>query len=189
MTSPLILDLETKYSFQDVKNDYKKLGVSLVGIYNYAAQTYEAYLETDFPRLFPLLESASVIIGFNIRKFDFPVLSPYYVGKLDKLPVLDLLDDIEKFLGFRVSLDDLVRETLGQKKNGHGFLAIEYYRSGQWDLLREYCLHDVEITRNLYEYGNRNGKVYFRGPYGRREIPVSWHKREQDSNIPMTLPF
>lgn len=189
MTSAIVLDLETKFSFQDVANDLKKLGVSLVGIYKYDTLSYESFTEKDFSRLFTILEASSQIIGFNILKFDMPVLAPYYVGDLSKFPVLDLLDDVQRALGFRVSLDDLAKETLGEKKNGHGLLAIEYYRSGQMDKLREYCLHDVAITQKLYEYGKKEGKVFFKTAYGRREIPVFWKDNKSPADIPLTLPF
>ncbi|MBI3443714.1 ribonuclease H-like domain-containing protein [Candidatus Woesebacteria bacterium] len=189
MSSPIVLDLETKYSFQDVNHDLKKLGVSVVGTYSYADERYQCFREDDFPRLFQLLESASLIVGFNIKKFDFLVLSPYYLGNINKLPTLDLLESIDETLGFRVSLDDLARETLGERKNGHGFLAIEYFRSGEWDKLLEYCLHDVRLTQRLYEYGRDNGQVFFKSPYGRRAIKVAWNQKIDKNDIPLTLPF
>lgn len=189
MSSPIVLDIETKHSFREVAHDHKKLGVSVVGIYDYARDVFEAYEEKDLPRLFPILEAASTIVGFNIRKFDFVVLSPYYVGNLTRLPVLDLMDDIEKTLGFRLALDDLAKETLGTKKNGHGFLAIEYYRSGELEKLKDYCLSDVRITRDLYEFGKREKKVYFRDARGRKEIAVNWTMPSSLGDVPLTLPL
>ncbi len=190
MSAPIVLDLETKHTFQEVGFDHRKLGISMVGIYDYGRNVFEAYFENDLNKLFPLLESASLIIGFNIRKFDFPVLAPYYVGQIDNLPLLDLLEDVEKAMGFRLALDVLAKETLGAQKNGHGLLAIEYYRTGNLEKLKEYCLSDVRITRDLYEWGKKQGKVYFKDAKGRREIPVQWNKIGlSQSNIPLTLPL
>lgn len=189
MSLPVILDVETQHLFQEVNHDYKKLGVSFAGTYHYDTNKFEGYFENDLPKLFPLLESASMVIGFNIRKFDFPVLAPYYVGDINHIPVLDLLDEVEKFVGYRIALDTLASETLGTKKTGHGLLAIEYYRNKEFDKLKSYCLSDVQITRDLYEFGKREGKIYFKDVHGRREIPVSWKRFNASSSISLTFGF
>lgn len=189
MSAPIVLDLETKYRFQDVNRDLTKLGISVVGIYDYDRDVYECYREFELTKLFPRLESASSIIGFNIRSFDLPVLVPYYVGNIQKLPMLDLLDDIEKFLGFRIALDELAKHTLGTKKTGHGLLAIEYFKQGEWDKLKDYCLSDVKITKELYEYGKKEGKIFYQDNKGKREIKVNWNLVSQTQDIPLTLPW
>src|SRR3989344_5666488 len=130
MAQPVVIDVETQFSFRDVGGfDPRKLKVSVAGIYDYAADKYLAFEEKELPRLFAYLENASVIIGFNVVDFDLPVIRPYYIGDLRKFSTLDLLKYVEQSLGFRVSLDDLARETLNKKKTGHGVLAIEYYRN------------------------------------------------------------
>lgn len=189
LSLPIVLDIETKYRFQDVNRDLRKLGISVVGIYDYRNDIFETYVESELSTLFPKLEKASLIVGFNIRSFDIPVLAPYYLGDIRRLPVLDLLDDVEKFLGFRVALDDLARHTLGAKKTGHGLLAIEYYNQGKWDELKDYCISDVRITRDIYEYGKRENKVYFQDVRGKREIHVNWNEVSASHPIPLTLPI
>lgn len=187
--SALVLDLETKKSFREVGNDYTKLGVSMVGVYDYDSDEYECYTEHEFPKLFHKLEKASTVIGYNIRKFDFPVLAPYYVGNIDYWPCLDLMEDVHAHLGYRVSLDSLVKETLGLAKNGHGLLAIELFKNGELDKLKEYCFNDVKVTKALYEFGKKYGVVLFRDSQGLREIPVKWKDKKLDQAIPLTLGF
>lgn len=190
MTYPIVLDLETQYSFQEVGNDCKKLRISVVGIYNYATGEFESYKETELSKLFSLLERASVLIGFNIKKFDLQVLSAYYVGNVNQFPTFDILEEIEKILGHRVSLDDLCRATLGSKKSGHGFLAIDYFRKGEWDKLIQYCLDDVRLTRDIFEYGKKEKKLYFHGMRGKQEIPVSFaDESKKKSTVALSLPF
>lgn len=190
MSYPIVLDLETQYAFQEVNYDHKKLKVSVVGIYDYADGKYLTFRENDLSNLFTRLEHASFIIGFNINKFDFVVLSPYYLGKISQFLTLDLLDEVENFLGFRVALDDLARATLGVKKTGHGFLAIEYFKNGEWEKLEKYCLDDVKITKELYEYGQKNGKLYFQDVKGKREISVSFdNKKTSKTPVSLSLPF
>lgn len=188
--NPIVLDIETQYSFQEVDNDLKKLKVSVVGIYEYTTNQYLSFREEEFSKLFPKLEKASMIIGFNLNKFDLPVLAPYYLGKMSQFKTLDILDEVEKAIGFRVSLDNIAQETLGKKKTGYGFMAIDYFRNGEWEKLINYCLDDVRITRELYEFGLKNNKLYFNDFRGKKEISVNFEKDPvEESAISLSLPF
>ena len=128
MAKPVVLDLETQFSFREKGKDPKNLKVSIVGIYDYQDGLFKAFWEDELKGLWPILETASFIIGFNIKKFDLEVLAPYYVGDILKLPVLDLLEEIKRSSGKRISLDELAKETLGERKRAHGLLALEFYR-------------------------------------------------------------
>lgn len=184
----IVLDLETKFSFQEVNNNIALLGVSCVGIYDYSNGQFTAFLEHELDKLFPLLEHASLIIGFNINRFDMRVLSAYYLGDLFALPRLDLLQSVKQKLGRRISLNELAKTTLGRKKSGHGLLALEYYQQGNFEKLKRYCLDDVRITRDLYEYGKKYRKVYFRGRRGREQVEINWRKWEdKEREISLTL--
>lgn len=190
MNSPVVIDIETQFTFQEVGSDLKKLKVSVVGLYDYKSDEYITYLEEELPKLFHRLEHTSLVIGFNINKFDLPVLSPYYIGEMVQFPALDILEEVEKFLGFRVALDDLARATLNVKKTGHGFLAIEYFRKGEMDKLKAYCLDDVRITKELYEYGQKNKKLFFNTAKGIKEIPVNFEVKPQpQDHVSLSLPF
>lgn len=184
---PIVLDLETKYSFREA-GDVAKLGVSCVGIYDYARKRFRAFLEDELEQLFPILERAAFIIGFNIDRFDFPLLDTYYMGSLGSFITLDLLTSVKQAYGKRISLNELARETLGITKSGHGLQAIEYYRERRLEELKRYCLDDVKITRDLYEYGKREGKLFYRGPRGRETILVDWDQGiDNKSDVNLTL--
>ena len=71
----LILDVETKQIFDDVGGYFpEKLGISFVGVCvreNRSSKgVMQSYFEKDLPKLFPLLEQADVVVGFNIDGFD-----------------------------------------------------------------------------------------------------------------------
>lgn len=191
MGQPIVLDLETKKSFQEVGGKKpEKLGISVVGIYSYKDGSYKAFLEKELEQLFPILEQASLLVGFNINRFDLLVLQPYYVGDLSKLVTLDILEEVKKVLGKRIALDDLARETLGVKKSGHGLLAINYYKEGRFEELKRYCLSDVKLTRDLFEYGKKHGKLFYQSPYTRQEIKVNWQNfKQKREDINLTLPL
>lgn len=166
----VVLDIETRNTFQDVGSyNASLLQVSLVGVYFYETDTFESFMEEDLPKLWPRLERADRIIGYNLIGFDYPCLQTYYSGDLLRLPTVDLLVEIEKRLGFRIKLDDVAQATLGVGKSGHGLMAVEYWRKGEIDKLREYCLQDVKVTRDVYEHALQNGEVSFMDRQGQKQ--------------------
>ncbi|MBI4130787.1 ribonuclease H-like domain-containing protein [Candidatus Roizmanbacteria bacterium] len=176
MGHPIVLDLETQKAFHHTEHRKpEELGVSVVGVYSYETDKFRAFREHEFDELFRLIERSSLIVGFNVARFDLPALQPYYVGSLEKFPVLDMLEDVKTAIGRRIALDEFAKETLHAKKSGHGLMAINYFKEGKWDELISYCLDDVRITKALYEYGKTHGKIYYQSPFGRREVRVNWN--------------
>ena len=48
-------------------------------------------------------------------------------------------------------------------------------REGRLDLVEEYCRHDVEVLRDLYLFGRREGYVMWNDREARRmRLPVRW---------------
>lgn len=192
MGKEVVLDIETANSFADVgKYDASLLKVSLVGLYEYATDTYTSYLEPDLPKLWRVLEGADRIIGYNLFGFDYQVLNTYYAGDLAKFPTLDILVEIEKKLGFRIKLDDVAHGSLGTGKSGNGLQAIEFFRRGEIDKLRDYCLQDVKVTKEVYEFGLANKNVRFKDRQGQMvQVPVDFElKAAEKKPVSMTLPF
>lgn len=174
----IVFDIETKHSFDEVggRDNFAQLGVSVIGAYVYGKNEYVAFEEHEIPEFEKLLKSAGRVIGFNIHHFDLPVLQPYVTMNLKELPTLDLMDDVERGAGFRISLDNLCTETLGSKKSADGLQAIRWYKEGKIEEIKKYCLKDVELTRALYEYGIKNSRVMFfaRNSASRVALPVRW---------------
>ncbi len=188
---PLILDLETKHTFREF-DDPQKLGISVVAVYNYADDQGQVFTEQELNNLFPLLENASYIIGYNSRTFDLPVLQAYYPGKVDSLSQFDILDSIREKIGRRIGLNDVAFATLNEKKTGHGLMAIDYYKEGKWEELKKYCLDDVMVTKKLFDYGIENKEIFYMNEMGKVSIPVDWQKYMEDSGndqTELTLPF
>lgn len=189
---PIVLDLETKYLFRDVDKDSKKLGVSVVGIYDYKDRQTKTFLENELNKLFKLLEDCSYIIGFNVKSFDLQVLQPYYPGDISRLPVFDILDYFREKVGRRLGLNDMAFATLGKKKTGHGLMAVEYFKEGKIDELKKYCLNDVMLTKELFEYGIKHGEIFYLNEVGKISVLVDWKKYleapdKQETHL--TLPF
>jgi len=148
--------------------------------------------EENIGELFPILENASYVIGYNNRSFDMQVLKPYYPGNIDHFQVFDILNDIRDKIGRRLALNDVVYATLGKKKSGHGLMAIDYYKEGKWEELKRYCMDDVTITKELFEFGVKNKEIYYLNEVGRATIKVDWAKYLEGSegnDVHITLPF
>lgn len=178
----IVLDLETQKTFDEVGGrNYQDLLISVVGIYRYDTDSYECYLENELHHLENLLIDAELTIGFNHRKFDFPVLQRYFQADVAQFPMLDLMESIANTIGHRVSLDSVAQATLQVGKTGHGLDAIDYYRKGELEKLKAYCLNDVKITKEVYDFGVRHGHVYYltRDGTDRRSVRVDWGQAEE----------
>lgn len=178
----IVFDIETQNTFQDTGKSraeaYKKLRVSVVGIYEYLTGEYKVYEEKDMMELDKRFQKAELLLGFNVIGFDLPVLANYFFTPVDRFPVLDLMTEIEKNRGHRASLDSVAKPTLKAKKSGSGLDAIMYWKEGRIEELKKYCLDDVRITKDVFEYGCRESKILFTSTWDFKtyEIPVAWKK-------------
>jgi DEAD/DEAH box helicase domain-containing protein len=159
----ITFDIETKNIFQDVgSSDPAALDVSVVGVHDSESGEYTGFLEKDFPKMWPLFEHADAIVSFNGDHFDIPILNKYYHGDLSKIKSIDLMVEVQKVLGRRIKLDTLAEATLGKKKSGNGLDAVTWWRNGEIEKVMRYCLDDVRVTRELFEYMLDHKSVKYR---------------------------
>jgi hypothetical protein len=188
---PIIIDLETKYTFRQF-TDPQKLKISVLAIYDYATNQGITFLEEEINKAFSYFENASYVIGYNIKSFDLQVFQAYYPGKVENFAIFDILEDVRDKLGRRLGLNDLLIATLNKRKTGHGLAAIDYYKNKEFDKLKKYCLDDVMLTKELFDFGIKNKKIYYLTPVGKEEIRVDWEKYLSDNSkksVSLTLPF
>jgi len=190
----IILDVETQKTFDEVGGFFPdRLGISFVGVCirdGFSGKgEMQGYFEQDLPKLFPLLEAADVIVGFNCDNFDMQTFLPYYKNDISKIATLDLLVRIKESVGHRIGLDAVAKETLGIGKSGDGLDAIKYYKSKDWDSLSKYCLQDVAVTRDIYDYGLKTGRVKFKNKWNRLvECDVDFtFTPKKDAGVQMSL--
>ncbi len=174
----LLFDLETQRSAEDVgswRNAHRML-VSVGVACHLQDGEIRVFREPEVADLVAWLDSADAVIGFNSRRFDYRVLEGYTgIDYERRWPTLDLLDDIHRRLGFRLSLAHLADATLGVEKTADGLQSLEWVRAGQLDRVEEYCRRDVEILRDLYLFGRRMGFVVYRdGDEKPVKLPVEW---------------
>ncbi|MFL6197080.1 MAG: DEAD/DEAH box helicase [Thermoanaerobaculia bacterium] len=161
----VLFDLETLRSAMDVGGWDKahRMGVA-VGVACFLEEgRFEVYFEDQVRALAEALREASLVIGYNIKRFDYKVLAGYTGEDYARtLPTLDLLEDVASRLGFRVGMGHLAQETLGTTKSADGLQSLEWVRQGRLDLVEQYCRKDVEILRDLYLHGRREGCLFYR---------------------------
>jgi DEAD/DEAH box helicase domain-containing protein len=173
----VVFDLETQRSFDDVggRSQFHKLGVSTAVVYRYDTDEFLVVDEDTIDQLIELLLEADLVIGYNIKGFDYEVLRGYTEEDLRSLPTLDLMEHLEERLGFRPKLESVVMPTLGTGKLADGLTALEWWRDGEIDKIVEYCREDVRVTRDLYDFGKRNRCVMVTRFGGTpRKVEVSW---------------
>ena len=177
MAGTLVFDVETRRLADEVGGwgHIRELGLSVAVTYDPEREEYQTYLEEQACELVAALRGATLVVGFNVLRFDYEVLRAYTDDPLLDLPTVDILQDLYRSLGWRPRLDDVARATLGTAKGADGFQAVQWFRSGQLGKLIDYCRRDVEVTWRIYDFGrhNRFVRVLQRG-YQTRPVAVTW---------------
>jgi len=174
----VLFDVETMRSAEEVGgwNRAHRMGISVAVALHLEEGRFATYFEADVPALIAELKSADLVVGYNSRRFDYAVLSGYTGEDYARsLATLDLLESLREKLRFRVGLDHVARETLGRGKSGDGLQSLEWVKQGRLDLVEAYCRDDVEILRDVYLFGRREGYVVVTSKSaGRIRVPVEW---------------
>ena len=172
-----VFDLETRLSAQEVGGWHRadRMGVSCAVLYDSGTRALLSFQQDQLPHLFKILRRMDLVIGFNIKRFDFLVLSPYASFDLYALPVLDILEEVHQRLGYRLSLDSLARASMGTRKTANGLMALKWWKQGKIEKIIRYCKDDVRITRDLYLMGRKQGYLLFRNrEKALVKLPVHW---------------
>jgi DEAD/DEAH box helicase domain-containing protein len=78
----------------------------------------------------------------------------------------------QKFL----KLETLAQGTLNAGKSADGLMAVEWWKTGEIDKIIQYCQQDVQVTKDIFEFGRKNGFVKLRRADGSdTEVKVSWN--------------
>jgi DEAD/DEAH box helicase domain-containing protein len=172
-----VFDLETQRSAVEVGGWHRAdlMKVSCAVLYDSKEDRYIDFLENQIPRFVEYLQTFDLVIGFNIKRFDYLVLKGYTDFDFMKLANLDILEEVKKHLGFRLSLDHLASATLGARKSADGLQALRWWQQGKILEIIAYCRQDVKITRDLYRYGIQNRYLLYTTKDDQTlRIPVDW---------------
>lgn len=181
-------DIETANWFTETGgSNPADLAIAIVGVHDSETDTYSSYTEAELPQLWPILERADMLVGYNSDHFDVPLLNKYYPGDLMRIKSLDLMAEVYEVLGRRLKLDAIAEGTLGVNKIANGSQSLVWWRAGEVEKVREYCLKDVEITRKIFDHALQMGSVKYKELGAVREVKLDTSKWLQPKSGAMTF--
>ncbi len=183
----VVFDIETANWLTDTgTSDVTDLDIAVVGFYDSADDAYKCYTVAELTELWPVLERTDVLVGYNSDHFDIPLLNKYYPGDLTRIKSVDILKEVHAILGRRLRLDTIAEATLGVKKIGDGAQSLKWWRAGEVEKVRAYCLKDVEITKRVFDYALEKGSLKYKDLGATREIKLDTSKWLVPASTPMT---
>ena len=188
----ITFDIETIGEFIGGARALDNLELTICCIHDSETDTYDSFLKEDLPRLWKILEHTDALVGYNSDHFDIPILNKYYPGDLTKIRSIDILKEILNVLGRRVRLDAVAEGTLGKKKSGSGLQAMQWWKEGNIEKLREYCLRDVEVTKEIFDYALENNLLKFKELGIKKEVKLDtskWLVERPAASLTRTLGF
>jgi len=187
----IVLDIETKNTFADVGGEANidKLEVSFMGAYSYDRGEFLSFFENEIEKSAEIFKRAGLLIGHSINHFDVPVLKKYFSFDISSIPTVDLLDEIQMKFGKRIGLDILAKTNIGLGKTHHGLEAITLYKEGDFEELKNYCLNDVRLTKDLYELAEKQGflAVPERTTGNLVNVQLNWKEKLLDAQLMQSL--
>jgi DEAD/DEAH box helicase domain-containing protein len=159
----VVFDLETQLSAEEVGgwNQARQMRVAIGVVWDSFENKSFVYDESRIGELIDHLKRADLVVGYNCLRFDYEVLRGYTFENLRQLPTLDLLDAVTSARGGRLKLDSLGKATFGLGKTADGLQSLQWFKEGKIDLITEYCIKDVELTRDLLKFSLEYGYVLY----------------------------
>ena len=182
MKKEIFFDLETQRWSTEVEGGWNNIhgfGLSIAVSWD-KGYGFRDWPESKVQELIKELAQFDTIIGFNLLKFDYEVLSGYVddVHMLLNGKTFDIFIDVKERLSPDMkwpSLEEISSPTLGIEKLGTGYEAVSWFQEGKIKEVIDYCRQDVELTREIYEYGREHGLIYYCPTRGVRiEVKVDW---------------
>ncbi len=171
-------DIETQRLADEVGGwgNVHLMRLAVAVIYSLSTDSFEIFTEEQTEGLIERIREFDLVVGFNIKQFDYRVLGAYTSIDFSGIPSFDILEDIHQRLGFRLSLSHLAEHTLGRSKTADGIQAVRWFREGNLEAVVSYCRDDVVITKELFEFGLRQGHLLYQTRERRVvRLPVDWN--------------
>jgi DEAD/DEAH box helicase domain-containing protein len=172
ITTEIFFDIETLRLSHEVEGGWSSIaqfGLAVAVTWD-AGHKFRRWFEPDAKALVAELGRFERIVSFNGDRFDFEVLRGYHPVEHLLSKSFDLLADLHRRLGFRVKLDDLAKETLGNQKTANGLEIVQWWREGRKEEVCSYCENDVKLLVDLMEFARKNKYVIVKS----RKLPVDW---------------
>lgn len=187
----LVFDIETSDVFDNEKRNPEDLTLSVIAVYSYPDDTYTAYTQEELPQLWEVMRNIDTLIGFNNNHFDTPLLNKYApMDLLKEYDSIDLLESVRQSLGRRIRLDWIAEGTLGINKSGDGLQAVEWWKQGEVEKVKQYCIDDVRITKDVFDYALKHEELLYNDFGLVHTVPIDtsrWKKEESPMDASISL--
>lgn len=187
----LVFDIETSDVFNNEKRNPEDLTLAVVAVYSYTDDAYTAYTQETLSDLWEVMRNIDTLIGFNNNHFDTPLLNKYAPMDLTKeYDSIDLLESVRQSLGRRIRLDWIAEGTLGINKSGDGLQAVEWWKQGKVEEVKQYCIDDVRITKDIFDYALKNEELLYNDLGSIHTIPIDtsqWKREESAEDASVSL--
>lgn len=145
-------------------NDLDAMGISVAALFDYRDMEYKVYMKDNLAALAQRLNTADMVVGFNVKKFDHAL---YRANGLplkpeNELRTYDIYEESIKALGWKegdarpssMRLNDHLRSMFGEDavKIADGLEAPTMYKEGRIGELITYCISDVFREKRVFEY-------------------------------------
>lgn len=170
-----VFDCEIKRRIEDCSkgwNSHDEMGISVLVIFDYAEMRYRVFDDRNKVGALEILNGYDLVVGFNTVKFDWKLINASWGQRLNPRHSkdYDVLREIWIAKGLNpdvfepqthggYKLDDVAFDTIGLRKSGDGALAPVLFQEGRWSELVDYCIRDVQIEKELFEFVAKHGYV------------------------------
>jgi DEAD/DEAH box helicase domain-containing protein len=159
-------DLEIAKSVDEVHGGWEAVrrgdaGISCVCLYDTDSGRYHTYDDNDLADAMLHLNSADILVGFNTKGFDTPVIESV-TGYSIAADQYDILEEIWAGLQTRTKgykLKQVCERLEIGTKVITGDSAPNLYQTGRMGKLFDYCINDVHLTRKLAQWINNTGYI------------------------------
>ena len=183
----IIFDIETKNTFEDVQsNDAVDLDISVVCLYDSETEKYYSFLEDQLEDMWPHFRDADMLVTYNGNHFDIPLLQKYAPMDLSVTHHVDLFEKMREVTNKKLPLNGIAETTLGISKSGHGLDAIAWWNAGEIQKIIDYCIQDVKVTKDVYDYAFQYGELKYMDRATKKEVTAKldtskWETKEEPS--------
>lgn len=161
---------EPGIQYCDGWEDFANMGISVVGIYDYNADTYRIFCEDNREELQMLFARHNICVSFGGIKFDNNVLHAAWGIEIDRNKCYDILREIWVSMGLDptrfvskthggLSLNAIAIANGLTGKTGNGAYAPHLWQQGKIGSVIDYCLQDVRATKGLLDKILRLGQL------------------------------
>jgi len=161
MIPPTNNELEPGLEYCAGFDDFANMGIALIGVFDYCADQSRLFGMHNIDKFKELVDYHDVVVGFNNIRFDNQLLAANGI-EIPEYKCYDILVEMFNQFGgrrFGCKLGDVARVNFNAEKSGSGADAPKLWQQGCHDLVADYCLHDIRLTKKILDRILRQGWI------------------------------